>query len=119
MRNKGLLVIVGVLVASGWVNAQTRSDLSDLTREFVSVDAPVIALTDVIVIDGSGGEPRSGSCDYRRPNHGGRAIIRGGSAQRRGGFRAEWPHCGARACWDAQPQLLHGSGWTCCPTGCH
>ncbi|HIA49843.1 MAG TPA: amidohydrolase [Acidobacteria bacterium] len=60
MRNKGLLVIVGVLVASGWVNAQTRSDLSDLTREFVSVDAPVIALTDVIVIDGSGGEPRSG-----------------------------------------------------------
>ena len=60
MRNKALLVIVGVLVASGWVNAQTRSDLSDLTREFVSVDAPVIALSDVIVIDGSGGEPRSG-----------------------------------------------------------
>ena len=60
MRNKALLVIVGVLVASGWVNAQTRSDLSDLTREFVSVDAPVIALTNVIVIDGSGGEPRSG-----------------------------------------------------------
>ena len=60
MRNKGLLVIVGVLIASGWVDAQTRSDLSDLTREFVSVDAPVIALSDVIVIDGSGGEPRSG-----------------------------------------------------------
>ena len=60
MRNKGLLVIVGVLIASSWVNAQTRSDLSDLTREFVSVDAPVIALTNVIVIDGSGGEPRSG-----------------------------------------------------------
>ena len=60
MRNKGLLVIVGVLIASGWVDAQTRSDLSDLTREFVSVDAPVIALTNVIVIDGSGGEPRSG-----------------------------------------------------------
>ncbi|MBE40099.1 MAG: amidohydrolase [Acidobacteria bacterium] len=60
MRNKGLLVIVGVLIGSSWVNAQTRSDLSDLTREFVSVDAPVIALTNVIVIDGSGGEPRSG-----------------------------------------------------------
>ena len=60
MRNKGLLVIVGVLIASGWVDAQTRSDLSNLTREFVSVDAPVIALTNVIVIDGSGGEPRSG-----------------------------------------------------------
>ena len=60
MRNKGLLVIVAVLIASSWVNAQTRSDLSDLTREFVSVDAPVIALTNVIVIDGSGGEPRSG-----------------------------------------------------------
>ena len=60
MRNKGLLVIVGVLIASSWVNAQTRSDLSDLTREFVSVDAPVIAITNVIVIDGSGGEPRSG-----------------------------------------------------------
>ena len=60
MRNKDLLVIVGVLLTSGWVNAQTRSDLSDLTREFVSVDAPVIALTNVIVIDGSGGEPRSG-----------------------------------------------------------
>ena len=60
MRNKDLLVVVGMLIASGWVNAQTRSDLSDLTREFVSVDAPVIALTNVIVIDGSGGEPRSG-----------------------------------------------------------
>ncbi len=60
MRNKDLLVIVGVLLTSGWVNAQTRSDLSDLTREFVSVDAPVIALTNVIVIDGFGGEPRSG-----------------------------------------------------------
>ena len=60
MRNKGLMVIVGVLSVSGWAGAQTRSDLSNLTREFVSVDAPVIALTDVIVIDGSGGEPRPG-----------------------------------------------------------
>ena len=60
MRNKDLLVVVGMLIASGWVNAQTRSDLSGLTREFVSVDAPVIALTNVIVIDGFGGEPRSG-----------------------------------------------------------
>jgi len=60
MRNKGLMIIVGVLSVAGWAGAQTRSDLSDLTREFVSVDAPVIALTDVIVIDGSGGEPRPG-----------------------------------------------------------
>ncbi len=60
MRNKGLMIIVGVLSVAGWAGAQTRSDLSNLTREFVSVDAPVIALTDVIVIDGSGGEPRPG-----------------------------------------------------------
>jgi imidazolonepropionase-like amidohydrolase len=44
------------LTAAGW--AQASPDLSPLTRQFVTVDAPVIALTHVRVIDGTGAPPR-------------------------------------------------------------
>jgi imidazolonepropionase-like amidohydrolase len=39
---------------------QGRPTLSPLTRRFVSVDAPVVALTNVRVVDGTGAPPREG-----------------------------------------------------------
>jgi imidazolonepropionase-like amidohydrolase len=45
---------ITVLVLSAALAAQNRTALSDLTRQFVSVDAPVVALEHVRVIDGTG-----------------------------------------------------------------
>lgn len=39
---------------------QARPTLSQTTRRFVSVDAPVVALTNVRVVDGTGAPPREG-----------------------------------------------------------
>jgi imidazolonepropionase-like amidohydrolase len=41
------------------VDAQARPQISDTTRAYVSVDAPVVALTHVTVIDGTGAAPRT------------------------------------------------------------
>jgi imidazolonepropionase-like amidohydrolase len=52
---KLILLIVCCLVAVGVVSAQT---LSPQVRGFVKVDAPVVALNHVRVIDGTGAAPR-------------------------------------------------------------
>ena len=54
MRVAALVLSVAVL-PSGALPAQQASDLSPAVREYVSVDAPVVALTHVQVIDGTGG----------------------------------------------------------------
>jgi enamidase len=51
-----LLVLVALLALSG--EAQ-RLTVSDAVKEFVSIDAPVIALTNLRVIDGTGAAPRA------------------------------------------------------------
>ena len=48
-----------VLLASSLIAAQTVSSLAPEVRQFVKVDAPVIALTHVKVIDGTGAPARS------------------------------------------------------------
>jgi imidazolonepropionase-like amidohydrolase len=53
----GGLAISGVIAASQ-LNAQQRPQLSTAVRAYVSVEAPVIALTHVRVIDGTGAAPR-------------------------------------------------------------
>ena len=53
-----VLVIVAVVGGAEPALAQ-RIALSDTTRAYVSVEAPVVALTHVIVIDGTGAAPRS------------------------------------------------------------
>ncbi len=60
MRCTGWLVVAAILTTGSWASAQSRDALSERTREFVSVDAPVVALTDVIVIDGTGSGRRAG-----------------------------------------------------------
>ena len=42
------------------LEAQRAAQLAPAVREFVSVDAPVVALTNVTVIDGTGAAPRTG-----------------------------------------------------------
>lgn len=55
MRTFLLAVSALVLLHTGFVVAQSASSLSDAVREFVRVEAPVVALTHVQVIDGTGG----------------------------------------------------------------
>jgi enamidase len=52
-----LVVICGVLTVQAG-SAQQRPQLSNAVRAYVSVDAPLIALTHVRVIDGTGAAPR-------------------------------------------------------------
>ena len=53
--------LIGILVlAGGTCGAQSASELSDEAREFVSVDAPVVVLEDVQLVDGTGAAPRAG-----------------------------------------------------------
>jgi imidazolonepropionase-like amidohydrolase len=47
-------------LAAAPLAAQGRPTLSETTRSFVSVDAPIIALRGVTVIDGTGAAPRAG-----------------------------------------------------------
>ena len=52
-----LLLLLALLLAAGPALAQ-QPDFSDDVRQFISVDAPVIALRDVTVIDGTGAPAR-------------------------------------------------------------
>ncbi len=53
--------LIGILVlAGGTCGAQSASELSDQAREFVSVDAPVVVLEGVQLVDGTGAAPRAG-----------------------------------------------------------
>ncbi|MGQ0642932.1 MAG: amidohydrolase family protein [Gemmatimonadaceae bacterium] len=54
-----LLVIASALAWSAQAAAQERAQLSATTREFVKVDAPVVALTHARLFDGTGAAPRA------------------------------------------------------------
>jgi imidazolonepropionase-like amidohydrolase len=53
------LAVISLLLAAAPLAAQ-RPTLSQSTRRFVSVDAPVVALTNVRVVDGTGAAPADG-----------------------------------------------------------
>src|SRR5689334_11870157 len=53
---KRLLILIVLFCST--VSAQQRAQLSPAVRAYVSVDAPVIALTHARVIDGTGAAPR-------------------------------------------------------------
>jgi len=55
-KNAGWIIVALVFISfSIGLTAQTRPSLSDVTRQFVSVEAPVVALQHARVIDGTGG----------------------------------------------------------------
>lgn len=53
----GMLVTAALAAPAA---AQPRAALSDTTRAYVAIDAPLIALTNVTVIDGTGAGPKAG-----------------------------------------------------------
>ncbi len=55
LRNFCRIMLLGVLAAG--LHAQEKSTLSSLTKSFVTVDSPTIALQHVRVIDGTGAAP--------------------------------------------------------------
>lgn len=59
MRARNILAICSLICAAGYGVAQTGSSLSPEVREYVKIDAPVIALTHVKVIDGTGAPARA------------------------------------------------------------
>lgn len=64
MRHGPFAALVLALALAGAAPAPARAqraDLSESVREFVAVDAPVVALTNVTVVDGTGAPPAPGS----------------------------------------------------------
>jgi imidazolonepropionase-like amidohydrolase len=60
-RATGLIPIIlslAIVLTAVAVMAQKTSDFSPEVREFITIDAPVVALTHVRVIDGTGSEPK-------------------------------------------------------------
>jgi enamidase len=55
---KRTMVIAGLLMVSFAVSSAQRPQLADGVRAFVNIDAPVVALTNARVIDGTGAPPR-------------------------------------------------------------
>ena len=51
------LVMAAALTSVAFTNAPAQPQLSEATREYVSVDAPVVALQNVRVVDGTGAAP--------------------------------------------------------------
>src|SRR5687768_8306127 len=70
------LTVIGILMTMSTPTAQQRPALSNAVGAYVSVDAPVIALTHVRVIDGTGAAPREDQT----------LIIRDGSIAALGNF---------------------------------
>lgn len=56
LRAAGILAVAAAAPADG----QRAAEMSDQVRAYVTVDAPVVALTNVTVIDGTGAPARSG-----------------------------------------------------------
>src|SRR5512141_2087803 len=57
MKEKRAALAVALVIASVLAAAQSRQ-YSDLVRGFIKVDAPVVVLTHVRIIDGTGAAPR-------------------------------------------------------------
>jgi enamidase len=71
------LSLIAVLLLCGSLSAQQRPTLSQAVRAYVSVDAPLIALTHARVIDGTGAPPRE---DQTLILNNGRITTMGSSA---------------------------------------
>ena len=56
---RSVLVFVLFMLLAGLARGRSRSQLSPAVREFVKIDAPIVVLSHVRVIDGSGTAPRT------------------------------------------------------------
>lgn len=58
-RRPAVALIAVALAGTPTLSAQSAAELSESTREYVAVDDPIVALTHVMLIDGTGAEPRA------------------------------------------------------------
>ena len=54
-----VLAFVSLMLLAGLARGQARSQLSPAVLEFVKIDAPILVLNHVRVIDGTGAAPRT------------------------------------------------------------
>jgi imidazolonepropionase-like amidohydrolase len=74
---RSVLVFVSLMLLAGVARGQIRSRLSPAVREFVKIDAPVVVLNHVRVIDGTGAAPRT---DQAIVIHDGKIVALGDAA---------------------------------------
>ena len=60
MRLRSVLLTLAIPASTGTLAAQRPDSLSEEVRRYVAVDTGVVALTNVLLIDGTGGTPRPG-----------------------------------------------------------
>jgi imidazolonepropionase-like amidohydrolase len=100
MRIRSGLTFVLLLAAAAVVSTQTQTQtpFSDAVRGFIKVDAPVVALTNVRVIDGTGAPARAGQT----------VIIKGGTIAEIGDASRVTPPDGATVLAMAGRTVLPG-----------
>ncbi len=107
---RSVLVLISFMLLADLVRGQSRPQLSPEVREFVKIDAPVIMLNHVRVIDGTGVAPRT---DQALVIQDGKIFAIGdasGGENTRSGqdARSLWLQRHPRIGRDAQPPTLHG-----------
>ena len=60
MRLSSMLLTLTIPAFPGTLAAQRPDSLSEEVRQYVSIDTGVVALTNVLLIDGTGGTPKPG-----------------------------------------------------------
>jgi len=74
---RSVLMFVSLMLLGGLARGQTRPQLSAVVREFVKIDAPIVVLNHVRVIDGTGSAART---DQAIVIQGGKIVTMGDSA---------------------------------------
>src|SRR5690242_16886700 len=74
---RSALLFVSLMLLPGFARGQSRSQLSLSVQEFVKIDAPIVVLNHVRVIDGTGTPPRA---DQAIVIQGGKIVTIGDSA---------------------------------------
>ena len=83
---RGLVGAMVLITGAQAARAQGAAQLAPVTRAFVSVDQPLVALTNVTVIDGTGAAPRTGQT----------IVLQNGSIAQIGAGATVRPPTGAR-----------------------
>ena len=110
MRNNAWVFVAAAAVAlyQGQASGQDRDALSDEVQSYLSVSAPVVALENVLLFDGTGA-PRAGRPDHphpREPHRGRRRVRLRRHPVRCGTAGSGGPLGDARNGWSPRPPVL-------------
>ena len=98
MRLRSVLLTLAIPASTGTLVAQRPDSLSEEVRRYVAVDTGVVALTNVLLIDGTGGTPRPGQT----------VVIRAGKIAEVGPASSVRPPAGAQVMDLAGHTLIPG-----------